>query len=495
LDVELSSINSVGPKFSAEWVARMLLQTGAKTGPLHRQLSDGLAELIDRGELPPHAVLPPERSLAAVLTMSRTTVVAAYQTLREQGRVERRRGSGTSVCPAPGREPVSVPTFAGSGHTSSQFLTSPVGMIDLAAATLPGLDLVAEITAGISRSELLSLTRAHHGYEMRGLRTLRERIALWYSSYGLPTDADEILVTSGAQQAIELIARGSLQPGDQVIVEEPTYRGAMETFTRCGCRIRSVRMDHDGIDVRELTRVLSAQAPRLVYVQSSAHNPTGAVLSTERRHQLAALAASGQAVLVDDTSLAGTVFGGNPTPPALGSSENLLTIGSTSKLFWGGLRLGWIRATRRAVSRLAQVRGFSDLGNSLVTEEIALRLFDHYEAAVDERRQQLPLSLDRATALIEEHLPGWTWQQPVGGASLWVRLPEGDATHFAQVAQRFGVGILPGAVFSAAGEDSHTRLPFAIPAEMLRAGITALGQAWRTYLDRTTELPVISAAN
>lgn len=490
----MSAARDLGPRFSAEWVARMLLQTSAKTGPLHRQLSEGLAELIDRGELPPYALLPPERTLADALTMSRTTVVAAYQTLREKGRVERRQGSGTRVRPAPGREPVSVPTFAGGGHTSSQFLSSPAGMIDLAAATLPGLDLVAELTSAITREEYLKLTRAHHGYEMRGLPALRERIAAWYGENGLPTDPDEILVTSGAQQAIELIARGSLQSGDHVVVEEPTYRGALETFTRCGCRLRSVRTDANGIDVGELARVVSALAPRLVYLQSSAHNPTGAVLSTERRQQLAAMAASGDTVVVDDTSLAGTVFGRDPTPPALGSSENLLTIGSTSKLFWGGLRLGWIRTTSRAVSRLAQVRGFSDLGNSLITEEIALRLFDHYEAAVADRRQQLPIYLERITSMMEEHLPRWTWEQPIGGASLWVRLPEGDATQFAQVAQRFGVGILPGAVFSAAGHDSHTRLPFAIPAEMLRTGITALGHAWRVYMDRA-EMPVTSVAN
>jgi DNA-binding transcriptional MocR family regulator len=480
-------------RYAADRVARMLVETGAKTGPLHRRLSEGLAELIDRGELPPTAILPSERALAAALTLSRTTVVAAYQALREQGQLERRQGSGTRVRVGQGRETVSSSLLAGH-HAATQFLNGPLATIDLSTAALPALELVADVAAGIDRDDYRRLTRAHQGYQLRGLPALHERIARWYSESGVPTVPDEILVTSGAQQALELVARGCLQPGDGVLVEEPTYRGALEAFSRTGCRLRSVRTDADGVDVHELERLVGAHAPRLAYVQAGTHNPTGAVLSDDRRRRLAKLVGSEQVVIVDDSSLSGTVFDRPAVPPALGSYPRLITVGSTSKLFWGGLRLGWIRAAPQVVSRLAQVRGVTDLGSSVVTQEIALRLFDHTDAATAERRLQLPAGLATLTALLAEHLPGWTWQQPAGGASLWVRLPQGDATHFAQVAQRYGVAVLPGAVFSAEGRgDDHTRLPYALPAELLRSGIARLGQAWHAYVERGVgDLPITS---
>ncbi|GAB3837307.1 PLP-dependent aminotransferase family protein [Kribbella italica] len=477
-------LDGSGLRFPADQVARMMVGTGARSGPLYRQLSDSLAELIDRGELPPSAVLPPERALATALTVSRTTVVAAYQALRESGRLERRQGSGTRVRADRGRETVSNSLLAGD-HAASQFLDGPLATIDFATAALPSLDLVADVASSLTRDDYLRLTSSHHGYHLRGLTALRERIARWYSDGGVPTTPEEILITSGAQQALELVARGCLHPGDGVIVEQPTYRGALEAFSRTGSRLRPVRADEDGLDVRSLETLLRTGSPRLVYVQAAVHNPTGAVLSEDRRQRLARLVDQHEFVLVDDTSLAGTGFAEGPGTPALGSHERIVTIGSMSKLFWGGLRLGWIRAVPQVVSRLAQVRGITDLGSSLVAQEVAVRLLDHSSAASAERRSTLPGGLRTLTDLLATQLPDWTWQQPRGGASLWVRLPQGDATHLAQLALRYGVALLPGSVFSADGStDNHTRLPFALPPATLHSGITRLAQAWQTYLER-----------
>ena len=481
-----------GLRFSADELARMLVGTGARSGPLYRQLSDSLAELIERGELPPGATLPPERALATALTVSRTTIVAAYQALRESKRLERRQGSGTRVSPDRNRETVSG--LAGE-HAASQFLNGPLATIDFATAALPSLDLVADVAAGLTRDDYLRLTGTYHGYHLRGLPALRERIARWYSDAGLPTAPEDILITSGAQQALELVARGCLQAGDGVVVEQPTYRGALEAFARTGSRLRTVRIDEQGLDVAALERLLTNESPRLVYVQAAAHNPTGAVLSDERRQRLAKLLDQHEVVLVDDTSLAGTAFDGRSTPAALATHERLVTIGSMSKLFWGGLRLGWIRAVPQVVSRFAQVRGITDLGSSLVAQEVALRLIDHREQAAAERRTTLPVGLQTLTKLLAEHLPDWSWREPEAGASLWVRLPHGDATHFAQIALRYGVALLPGAVFSADGStDHHTRLPYALPTATLTQGVTRLTQAWTDYLNRTTPDITLTAA-
>jgi DNA-binding transcriptional MocR family regulator len=463
---------------------------GHQQGPLYRRLSQGLGELIDRGELPPLAQLPPERALAEALAMSRTTVVAAYRVLRDDGRLVSRQGSGTTVRATP-RATVSSEELAGD-RAAAQFLNGPLAPIDFATAALPALDLVAEVAAGITADDYLALTREHHGYHLRGLPALRERIARWYSDQGFPTTADEILITSGAQQALELIARGCLQPADHVIVEEPTYRGALEAFGR-SARIRAVRTDPAGLDLAALEVALDNQWPRLIYVQSTGQNPTGAILAPTRRARLVRLAESVGAILVDDTSLSGTVFDAPRPAVALGTADSLITVGSMSKLFWGGLRLGWIRASVQVASRLAQVRGITDLGSSLITQEIARRLFDRIDEAAAQRKTQLTTGLQTLTGLLSDQLPTWTWHPPVSGASLWVRLPQGNATHFAQVALRYGVAILPGAVFSGrvdgpaagrSGVDDHTRLPYALPPEVLREGVERLAQAWQAYVVR-----------
>jgi DNA-binding transcriptional MocR family regulator len=479
-------------KFDAGQVSVMLNETGVRDGPLHKRLSRGLRRLIDAGELPPRSLLPSERSLAAALCVSRTTVVMAYQALQEEGRLERRRGSGTRVRP-PGsdgdRETVSSLALAGS-HTSAQFLDGPLATVDLSTAALPGLPIVAEVAAGLGRSDYDALVTQHHGYHPRGLLPLRRRLACWYTDSGLPTTEDEILVTSGAQQALELIAKGCLQPDDGVLVEQPTYRGALEVFARSGCRLRNVPCDRDGLDVAAAEALAADRPLRLLYVQSTVHNPMGTVLSNGRRQRLLRLVQQQPSmILVDDTSLSGTQFEDAATPSlaADGAPERVIIIGSMSKLFWGGLRLGWIRASARVTSRLAQMKGLIDFGTSLVSQQIGLRLLDHTAEAKAIRRRQLARGMGELTALLDDLLPDWTWDAPSGGPSLWVRLPTGDATHFAPMALRYGVAILPGAVFSADGNtNDHIRLPYTLPANALSGGIHQLARAWQAYCQHGT---------
>jgi DNA-binding transcriptional MocR family regulator len=480
-------------RYTADQLARMLVESGARSGPLHSQLSQGLRELIELGELPVGATLPAERALAGALSVSRTTVVTAYQSLQQEGRLERRQGSGTrvrSTAERAERETVSSHLLAGD-HAAAQFLNGPLATIDFATAALPCLPVVADTAAAMDREEYLELGQQHHGYHPRGLPALRERLARWYTEEGLPTTAEQILVTSGAQQAVELVTQGCLQAGDSVVVEEPTYRGALEAFALAGCRVRSVPSDERGMDVAALVKL---SAPRLVYAQSTLQNPSGAVLAPDRARRLVKLAEEQHVVVVDDTALAGTAFEDSRPLASYGDSERILTIGSMSKLFWGGLRLGWIRGASRTISRLAQMKGITDLGTSLVSQQIGLHLLSQVGPARAVRREELAAGLADLTGLLTEHLPSWTWVAPRGGASLWVRLPGADTTQFAQVALRFGVALLPGAVFSASGGlTEHTRLPYAVPPAVLRAGVHRLARAWSAYLgDARTSVPVVS---
>lgn len=477
----------------------MLNETGITDGPLYKRLSRGLRRLIETGELPPRSLLPSERLLASALCVSRTTVVMAYQELQAEGRLERRRGSGTRVLSSDSlgdRETVSALSLAGS-HASAQFLNGPLATLDLSTAALPGLPIVARVAAELTGHDYERLVAQHHGYHPRGLLTLRRRLAHWYTESGVPTSEDELVITSGAQQALELIAAGCLQPGDDVLVEQPTYRGALEVFSRSKSRLRAIPCDRDGVDVGAVASLVADRAPRMLYLQSTVHNPLGTVVSDDRRRRLLHLMQERSTVLVDDTSLSGTLFrASSPVPLAAhGPPERVITIGSMSKLFWGGLRLGWIRASARVTSRLAQMKGLTDFGTSLVSQEIGLHLFDHMAEAEATRRAQLTRGLGDLTALLTEHLPSWTWDAPQGGPSLWVRLPAGDGTRFAPMALRFGVAILPGAVFSADGStDDHIRLPYALPGEVLASGVHRLASAWEAYrLHDGAAIPISSA--
>ena len=365
--------------------------------------------------------------------------------------------------------------------------------IDFSTAALPCLPLVPEVAATLTRADYAALTTGLLGYQPCGLYALRERIARMYADAGVPTSYDQILITSGAQQALELITHGCLEAGDSVLTEAPTYRGALEAFRLANCRIRSVPCDDNGMDVEQAEQLVGEGRLRLIYVQSCVHNPTGSVLASGRRRRLARLAEQHQVVVVDDTALAGTLLEGSQPASlaALSRTDRILTVGSMSKLFWCGLRLGWIRGSAQVVARLAQMKGVTDLGTSLVSQQIAVPLLERLDEAQAIRRRELAAGLESLTGLLREHVPDWTWRPPRGGASLWVRIPTGSVTNFAHVAARHGVAILPGTAFSPGClTDDHTRLPYALPRPTMAAGVQRLARAWEAYVGGHSGVPL-----
>jgi len=472
-------------KISAEELATMLLVSSDQSGPLYLRLSVGISDLIGRGDLPPGCSLPSERALAAETHISRTTVVAAYRHQQDSGHIERKEGSGTRVClPTSGqeRETVSIGKPS-SAAGASQFLYAPPTTIDLATAALPGLPMVAEAAASIKVDEYQGLLARNHAYDPRGLADLRRAIADKYTEGGVPTSESEILITSGAQQAIEVVTTGCLQPGDPVVIEQPAYRGALEAFARAQCRVEEVRCDVNGMVMTELERTLSSRPARMIYIQTEVQNPTGARMSPASRRRLLELAGQHGTIVVDDTSLADTVFDGSPRALLSSSGESpVISIGSMNKLFWSGLRLGWIRADADVISRLAQMKGLADFGTSVLGQHIAIRLLDRLEEARAQRREGLQRSLAIATGLLGELLPSWEWWEPRGGPSLWVQLPHGQSSQFASMAMRYGVAVLPAAAFSARGAVSrYVRLPYALPERHLMSGIDRLARAWSAF--------------
>lgn len=452
-------------------------------GPLYERLARAIRELIEGGELPPGSSLPAERRLAELVSVSRGTVVNAYELLRERDLIRSRQGSGTTVTgtPAPLR---------GDGEPA---LTALLGVhvaapgggetIDLQAAAwgeahgLPAdaLDL---------RGEALDRLLATHGYFPAGIEPLRRSIADYLSRRGLETVPEQVLVTCGAHQAIALIARMAITPGDPAVVEEATYPGAADALNAGGARVLTAPLGPQGVRVDELDRVVRDSRPRLVYLVPTAQNPTGTVLPDEERERLVSLAADWETLVVDDEALVETLHEGTPPRPLAalargGASSRILTVGSASKSFWGGLRVGWIRGPESLVSRLTRLKTLADLASPVLSQLVAARLLERAEELLPPRRELLRERMDTLAAGLGESLPEWGWRRPSGGLALWAQLPETDAVRFAEEALRQGVAVIPGTTCSPEGRfRDHVRIGFGASPERLEEAVRRLARAW-----------------
>jgi DNA-binding transcriptional MocR family regulator len=448
---------------------------------LFRQLARAIAGAIERGVFGRGTRLPPERALAAAMVVSRGTAVAAYDVLVADGLVERRQGSGTYVLGAgvlglpPGREGSALV------HRLVELSAGPSTIIDLSISVLH--DASAMPAVSLVSSEL-GAVHPDTGYSPWGLTGLRERIATHVTDWGLPSHADEIVITTGAQQAISAAAACWLRPGDTVVVEDPTYPGAVAAFGQAGAQLRGVAVDRAGVQVDELAAAL-ADRPALVYLQSTLHSPTGAVLSDTRRRKVAALITDARVPLLEDLALADLAWA--PAPPPIASycrDASVAVVGSLSKLFWGGLRLGWVRAPAPLAIRFANVKATQDLGSSAVSQVLAERLLRSLDDAsgaqyVARLHTQLRSRYETLAAALRMRLPGWTWDPPSGGLSIWVKLPVANAETFAQTALRHGVAVATAAALSPSTlHGNRLRLSFSGPPDELEEGVNRLAAAW-----------------
>ncbi|MER7516766.1 PLP-dependent aminotransferase family protein [Streptomyces sp. NPDC126499] len=455
------------------WLGRW----SAGRGPLYLLLAARIRQLIDEGLLPPGAPLPPDRRLAAALSVGRTTVVAAYETLRQEGRLVRRQGSGTRVAPAALTPP--GPRVTETSNPMFLHLLDPtddVILLSCAAPPSPPPEL-AEAYAGL-------VLPAHDlGYHPAGLPALREAVARRYEERGVPTSPDRILVTTGAQQAIGLLTRLLVAPGDGVLVEAPTYPGALDLFREAAAVPYPVAVGPDGLDVPEAVRLMERHRPALAYVVPHLHNPTGTVLPPLLGRRLVAAAEARGVPLVEDEVLSELGFGDRPGPPPLSSyGTEVIGVGSLSKAVWGGLRIGWVRGPAPLVARLARLKALHDLGSDVPAQLVAARLLGSFEPLLRARVAELRAGHDLLRAELGRRLPSWRCPPASGGQTLWVELPYGDGVSFAQVALRHGVAVLPGSTMDALGGSGRMlRLHFLLPPEVLSQAVRRLAEAWAAY--------------
>lgn len=442
-----------------------LLPPGEPGGAAYTWLATGVRALVSDGRLPLEARVPAERDLARTLGVSRTTIAAAYDLLRREGFLTSRRGAGTFTA------------FPAGGIPSWSARTVPAGTIDLSVAGPPA---AREPFLAAAREAVEHLPRYldTDGYDVLGLRELREAIAREYRERGVATTADEIMVTSGAQAAIALIARVFPARGMRAVVESPTYPNALDAFRFVGARLVGVPIA-EGWDVDAFAGALRQTSAGLAYLIPEFQNPTGLVMSERERAAIVAAAQGVGALVVADESFVGLHLDGRaPAEPPLAAFDpgRVLSVGSLSKRIWGGLRVGWIRAAPSAIQRLAAERASVDLACSILDQLTAVRVLGDETILVDQRRA-LRARRDALAGALEATLPEWSFALPPGGLSLWIGVDR-SSTALAAVAEAEGVRIVPGPRFGTDGAlERYLRLPFVLPPAQLEEAVERLGRA------------------
>lgn len=464
-------------------LARLLGQWNLGAAPAYRELADVVRLLILDGRVALDVALPSERSLAATLGISRTTVTAAYSLLRDQGFLSSGQGSRGRTC-IPHRGPRGTATDGRSELSGAPGLAVPDGLLDLAYASLPASGEVVHRAFAAALTELPALLPGF-GYDALGVGPLREAIAARYTAAGVPTTAGQILVTSGAQHALNIVLRTLAgRSGTKVLVEHPSYPNALDAIRAAGCRPVPVAMPpahhggHAGWDIDALETALRQQRPAMAYVVPDFHNPTGRLMPDSQRRQLVRAASASGTVLVVDETMRELNLDGAPSTPLAAFGPAVVSIGSLSKSHWAGLRTGWIRAGESLIQRFAAARTTMDLGGPVVEQLAAAHLVNDLREPLPERLASLRTNRDTLLGLIAENLPTWQAERPGGGLSVWCRLPAPLSTALTVIAPDFGIRLAAGPRFGVGGAFEHyLRVPFTLAPEQLGTAVLALRSA------------------
>ncbi|KQU47151.1 aspartate aminotransferase [Rhodococcus sp. Leaf278] len=423
-------------------------------GPLYLGIADELRRLIENGEVTAETRLPAERALSISLDVSRVTVASAYRHLREGGWISAQRGSGTYVSPTS-----SLPSWGTLGGDRE---TADLGFVNASPSASPLLADAYSVAA-----EKITGRFASGGYAPSGLPELRESVAAYYRGRGVPTTADNILVTSGATDAIHAVLATFTEPGARVLIEHPTYPVVVELVHSFGGRCIPVPIDPENTDefVASADRAARQSAPTLAYFMPDFSNPSGARLPLRTRRQLSATMHRHAVLTIVDEVAADLSLDDSPDIEPFGAATPdiaTVTIGSISKTVWGGLRVGWVRAEAGLLARVTATYARRQLSASIFDQLAAVELMGKYDEVRRVRADTSRIARDHTVALMRDRLLDWQFRVPDGGLALWCSLPDGIRSS-ALVAEAHSHGLLlaPGLRFGTGyAFDDHQRIPF-----------------------------------
>lgn len=470
--------------------------------PIYIQIRNQVRAMIFDGRLLPGSVLPPERKLAESLGVNRSTVLAAYRELKADGLVDSHVGRGTIVLSVMSEvsEPHSEfesPLYGQYFSRVSERANDPFlrNLLEMA-----NRDDVISFSAGISATDT-DPVEAFQGFEeelMRqphhealkhtpteGFWSLREGISDLMQKRGISVPPDEVLVLSGSQQGIDIAARVFIDPGDVVIVEEPSFFSALQIFNAAGARIMGVPVDDQGMRVDVLEQLLQRYRPKLIYTMSTYQNPTGISMSLERRRRLLELAYRRKVLIIEDDPYSEIRYEGarKPSLKELDPYGYVIYLSTFSKILFPGIRIGWMAAPKPIIHQFTMIKQLQDLHANSISQWITERFLRsgrfeaHVKRICEEYRIRRDIMLE---ALMDRPVAGLEWVRPMGGYYLWCKLPEGtpDMSLLVNAAER-GVSYVPGTAFYLNGKGGqYMRLNFTYPSrEDIPKGIERLKEA------------------
>lgn len=474
--------------------------------PLYLQIRDRLRASILNGSLPAGTKLPAERQLAEELGVNRMTVNKAYRELEAEGLISSHVGRGTTVEALPSRSdsadtnPTPPPWaalwsgWARQTGTGLALLMESVGqeaLIPFAAGApapelFPASDFERIVVGGLAGQA----QELFQHCPVEGLPYFRDMLGR--RLIGPSADPEAVLILSGSQQGLDLLARVFLEPGDPVVIESPSYLGAVQVFRGAGARILPVPLDAEGMRVDELERILSRHRPKFIYTLPNFQNPTGINMSVQRRQALLALAVKHQIPVIEDDPY-GELYYKEAPPPTLKSmdpGDYVIYLSTFSKTLGPGLRLGWMIAPRPVIQQVARLRQLADLHSGglsqwFVYEFIRQGLYDHHLHTIREEYRQRRDAMGSALEALA--VPGLDWRRPAGGMYFWCRLPVGLRSYEVRMsAWRKGVAVAAGDIFCTDGSGPrYLRLNFTRPGiPAITDGIARLGLVLRDLTRR-----------
>lgn len=453
-------------QISARATADLLGELARDGRPLHAALAARIRLLVSDGRLPVGVRLPAERELALATGLSRATVTTAYGRLRTDGWTIARQGAGTW-------------TALPSGTPHGPWVPSPAddSVLDLAHAAPSAPPQVAAAFA--VALEQLPRRLPDHGYAPAGLPELRARIADRYTARGLPTSPEQVLVTAGALHGVHTALQTLLRRGQRLLVDAPTYPSTVDAARALGLRPLPVALDAQDPSawLDRVERTVAELRPGAAYLMPDFANPTGLLLDEDSRRRLAAALRRAGTVPVVDETLVELGLDAVPGTPLTALVDGV-AVGTLSKAFWGGMRVGWLRAEAALVQRLATVLQTAHLSGPVVEQLAACHLLDTADETLPPRRAALRSSRDVLLDELARQLPRWHTARPAGGLVLWCELPSARSTRLAQEAERYGLRLVAGPRFGTghAFED-RLRLPYTRPPEVLRRAVGLLARA------------------
>ncbi len=465
--------------------------------PLYRQLYEQISRKIRSGEFGRGFRLPATRELAGLLGLNRATISAAYDLLDTEGLISGQVGRGSYVTAGAGR-PASALDWDALLERSETAVSAASATIGSEAISFvmsrpshdlfPLEDFRASCATVLAREDLAGILQlgSPSGYE-----PLRRHLLEDARRQGLATSADDLIVTNGCQQALDLLARVLVRPGDTVVAEDPVYTGLKNLVAGVAGRLVGIPVGAEGMDVGQLERVLEREHPRFVVVTPNFQNPTGATLPLPARRKLLEAAARARVPVVENDAYGQLRYTGEPAPALkeLDDRGGTVLLRSFSKISFPGLRVGWALGPKPLIDRLRQAKEASDLHTDQLSQAVLLefaesgRLEAHLARMLQAGAARLRATLEACRAFLPA---GARWTRPEGGMNVWVRLPEPlDAEELLPRARKEGVAYLPGRLFAVSRrEPGALRLSFAgLPPERIRAGLEILGRVFSGELE------------